>query len=326
MFEERGFEVDHSTINRWVLSYAPMTEKRLRQFRRPHCGSVRIDETYVKIRGKWRYLYRAIDKHGNPVDFLLSAKRDLEAAKRFFRKTLKDQPLLSPNKICTDGANTFPSAIKASVEDGLLQSDPVHYVTKHLQQGIESDHFRVKKNMPKIGGFQSFNTARRTIAGFEAMLWLRKGFGFSGGWTINDPNDLVARLFGRHLEPNLEAVTSRRPYIAQKVRDRGVASRVAPLAELSKQSTARQARIGFYGLPKIWSKRVDDCCPRHSWTIGWSLKAPLDVFAHRLAIDARFSGNSRHCQPLLMQIQDHDRLPQLDHQNPPSDHREEYRR
>jgi transposase, IS6 family len=73
MFRERGFEVDHSTINRWVLAYAPVIEKRLRQFRRPHCGSVRIDETYVKIRGKWRYLYRAIDKHGNPVDFLLTA-------------------------------------------------------------------------------------------------------------------------------------------------------------------------------------------------------------------------------------------------------------
>jgi hypothetical protein len=65
MFRERGFNVDHSTINRWVLAYAPVIEKRLRQFRRPHCGSVRIDETYVKIRGKWRYLYRAIDKHGN---------------------------------------------------------------------------------------------------------------------------------------------------------------------------------------------------------------------------------------------------------------------
>ncbi|MBB4346118.1 DDE domain-containing protein [Rhizobium leguminosarum bv. viciae] len=64
------------------------------------------------------------------------------------------------------------------------------------QQGIESDHFRVKKNMPKIGGFRSFNSARRTIAGFEAILWLRKGFGFSGGWTVNDQNDLLARLFG----------------------------------------------------------------------------------------------------------------------------------
>ena len=72
----------------------------------------------------------------------------------------------------------------------------MHDVTKHLQQGIESDHFRVKKIMPRIGGFQSFNTAQRTIAGVEAMLWLRKGFGFSGDWTVNDQNDLIARLFG----------------------------------------------------------------------------------------------------------------------------------
>src|SRR5699024_10095871 len=96
----------------------------------------------------------------------------------------------------------FPSTIKTSVDDGLLHPDPVHYVTKHLQQGIESDHFRVKKNMPKIGGFQSFNTARRTIAGFEAMLWLRKGFGFCGGWTVNDQNALLGRLFGLHKVDN----------------------------------------------------------------------------------------------------------------------------
>ncbi len=107
MFCERGFEVDHSTINR-VLTYAPMIERRLRQFRKPHCGSVRIDETYIRIRGQWRFLYRAIDKHGNPVDFLLTAKRDLDAAKRFFRKMLTEQPLLAPNRIGTDGAKTFP--------------------------------------------------------------------------------------------------------------------------------------------------------------------------------------------------------------------------
>jgi len=88
MLQERGFEVDHSTINRWVLTYARMIEKRLRQFRRPRCGSVRIDETYGKICGKWRYLYRAIDRQGNPVDFLLTARRDLDAAKRFIRKML----------------------------------------------------------------------------------------------------------------------------------------------------------------------------------------------------------------------------------------------
>lgn len=110
---------------------------------------------------------------GPVVQALRVAKRDLDAAKRFFRKMLRDEPLMSPRKIGTDGANTFPTAIKSSVADGLLNPGPAHYVTKHLQQGIESDHFRVKKNMPKIGGYQSFKTARRTIAGSEAMLWLR---------------------------------------------------------------------------------------------------------------------------------------------------------
>jgi len=75
MFLERGLEVDHSTLNLWVLAYAPLIERRLRTFRKPHCGSIRVDETYVKVRGLWRYLYRAIDQHGTPVDFLLTAKR-----------------------------------------------------------------------------------------------------------------------------------------------------------------------------------------------------------------------------------------------------------
>jgi transposase-like protein len=196
MFLERGFEVDHSTINRWVLAYAPLIEKRLRQFRRPHCGSIRVDETYVKIRGKWRYLYRAIDKHGVPVDFLLTGRRDLDAAKRFFRKMLKDQPLLGPHKIGTDGAKVYPTAISDAVKAGLTPGKPTHRVSKYLQQGIESDHFHVKKNMPKIGGFQSFPTAKRTIAGFEAMLWLKKGFGFAGEWTVRRQNDLLACCFG----------------------------------------------------------------------------------------------------------------------------------
>src|SRR3954467_7937369 len=108
MLLERGLEVDHSTINRWVLAYAPSIERRLRMFRKPHCGSVRIDETYIRVRGQWRYLYRAIDKHGEAVDFLLTAKRDLDAAKRFFRKMLQDHPLLSPDRIGTDGAGSGP--------------------------------------------------------------------------------------------------------------------------------------------------------------------------------------------------------------------------
>jgi len=114
MFLERGLEVDHSTLNRWVLAYAPAIERRLRAFRRPHCGSIRVDETYIRVRGEWRYLYRAIDKHGTPVDFLLSARRDLDAAKRFFRKMLEDQPLLGPDRIGTDAAGPYPPVIVAT--------------------------------------------------------------------------------------------------------------------------------------------------------------------------------------------------------------------
>src|SRR4051812_14939480 len=106
LFLERGLEVDHSTLNRWVLAYAPLIERRLRGFRKPPCGSIRVDETYIKIRGQWRYLYRAIDKHGTPVEFLLTAKRDLDAAKRFFRKMLQEEPLLSPARIGTDGGGS----------------------------------------------------------------------------------------------------------------------------------------------------------------------------------------------------------------------------
>jgi hypothetical protein len=123
--------------------------------------------------------YRAFDKYGVPVDFLLTARRDLDAAKRFFRKMLKDQPLLGPHKIGTDGAKVYPTVISDVAKAGLTPGKPTHRVSKYLQQGIESDHFHVKKNMPKIGGFQSFPTAKRTIAGFEAMLWLKKGFGFA---------------------------------------------------------------------------------------------------------------------------------------------------
>ena len=83
-----------------------------------------------------------------------------------------------------------------SRKEGLLRRTPTHHVTKHLQQGIESDHVRVKRAMPRVGGFRSFTTARRTICGFEAMPWLRKGFGFAGAWTVREQNQLLATCFG----------------------------------------------------------------------------------------------------------------------------------
>ncbi len=126
--------------------------------------------------------------------FLFTANRDLDAAERFFRKMLQDQPLLAPYRIGTDGAGTYPPAITESQNAGLLLRTPIHYVTKHLQQGIESDHFWVKRSMPRVGGIRSFNTARCTIQGFEAMLWLRKGF--AGAWTVREQSQLPSLFFG----------------------------------------------------------------------------------------------------------------------------------
>ncbi len=105
---------------------------------------------------------------------------------------LSAEPLLAPDRIGTDGAGPYPPAIAESRKEGLLPRAPIHHVTKHLQQGIASDHFRVTR----VGGFRSFHTARRTIQGFEAMLWLRKGFGFSGAWTVREQNQLLAQCFG----------------------------------------------------------------------------------------------------------------------------------
>jgi len=116
------------------------------------------------------------------------------------RATLKRGP--SPGrrrkcgKIGTDGASVYPKAISDGAQEGLTPVDVRHRVSKHLQQGIESDHFHVKKHMPKVGGFRTFATAKRTIAGFEAMLWLKKGFGFAGEWTVRRQNELLALCFG----------------------------------------------------------------------------------------------------------------------------------
>src|SRR5215212_6339750 len=96
LFRERGLEVDHSTLNRWVPAYAPLIERRLRAFRNRIAARCALMRPYIRVRGEWRYLYRAFDKHDTPVDVLLTAQRDLDAAKRFFRKALPDQPLLAP--------------------------------------------------------------------------------------------------------------------------------------------------------------------------------------------------------------------------------------
>ena len=128
MMTERGVAVDHSTIYRWVQRFAPEMEKRLRrQWRRPQSRSWRVDETYIKVRGKWAYLYRAVDKLGNTIDFYLSATRNTKAAKRFLGKALRGlKEWEQPEVLNTDKAPAYAAAIAELKAEGKCPKDTRH--------------------------------------------------------------------------------------------------------------------------------------------------------------------------------------------------------
>ena len=177
MMIERGVEVDHTTLYRWVQQYAPEIEKRLRWFYRPSLGeSWRVDETYVKVKGKWKYLYRAITKSGKTLDFYLSSTRNVKAAKRFLGKALrKMKEYEKPDTINTDQAPSYGCAIKELKEEGLLHKGVLHRKVKYLNSIIEADHGKLKRLIKPTLGFKSMKTAYATIKGFEVMRMLRKG-------------------------------------------------------------------------------------------------------------------------------------------------------
>jgi IS6 family transposase len=175
MMEERGLAVDHTTIYRWVQAYAPELEKRIRPHLRLTNDSYRVDETYIKIKGKWYYLYRAVDSTGQTIDFMLSAKRNTKAAKRFFRKMLKAPEHQSPRVINVDQNKAYPPAVEELKEEGVLSVATQLRPCKYLNNIVEQDHRFIKRRVNPGLGFFSFKTARRTISGFEAMNIIRKG-------------------------------------------------------------------------------------------------------------------------------------------------------
>jgi transposase, IS6 family len=175
MMAERGLSVDHSTIGRWVLRYAPELYKRIRREVRPPNRSWRVDETYIRVAGKWTYLYRAVDSAGETIDFMLSPRRDAIAAKHFLQLALWRTGQIRPRVINVDGHAAYPQAIaefKASGELGRrCRCRPVAYLNNVLEQ----DHRFVKKRITASQGFRSVDGAIRTIAGYEAMNMIRKG-------------------------------------------------------------------------------------------------------------------------------------------------------
>lgn len=172
---ERGVEVDHTTIYRWVQQYGTEIDRRCRPHLLPTNDSWRVDETYLRVKGAWKYLYRAVDSAGNTLDFLLCAKRDAKAAKRFFRKVLKTAHTQEPWVINVDKNAAYPSAVEHLQTEKTLSKRTKFRQVKYLNNIVEQDH-RFIKRLTKPGmGFQSFNTARHTLRGFEAMNMILKG-------------------------------------------------------------------------------------------------------------------------------------------------------
>jgi putative transposase len=171
MLAERGISVAHTSVFRWVIKYVPQLERHFREHKKPVGRSWRMDETYVRINGKQRYLYRAVDKEGNTVEFLLTARRNTKAARRYLRKAMRTSG--RPRKITIDKNAASVAAINAHNKESRSR---VHLrQVKYLNNIVEQDHRPVKRKMRAMMGFRKFRTARITIAGVELVNMLRKG-------------------------------------------------------------------------------------------------------------------------------------------------------
>jgi transposase-like protein len=222
MMLERGLRIDHTTIYRWVQRYAPELDKRCRPHLKACNDSWKVDETYIKVKKVWMYLYRAVDSEGNTLEFLLSATRDAEAAKRFFIKALRSSAISAPHLHLVDEKVTqhalpadrtasrkaprvinvdknaaYPKAIADLKASGALPAGVELRQVKYLNNLIEQDHRFIKRLVKPGMGFFSFGTAWKTLQGYEAMHMIRKGQmrGVKKGDSLRQAA-FIAELFG----------------------------------------------------------------------------------------------------------------------------------
>ena len=196
MMEERGLILVHTTIMRWVHQYAPQIDTKIRPHLKRSDKSWRVDETYIKVKGKWTYLQRAVDKDGNTLDLLLGAKPDAKAASRFFKKVLKANHTQTPRLINVDKNPALSCSLEQLKREGILPKKMEIRPVKYLNNIVEQDHRFIKKVTKPCLGFQSIQTAAKTISGIESMhiVWKGQlGRSFSVGLS---PAQIVNKLFG----------------------------------------------------------------------------------------------------------------------------------
>jgi putative transposase len=168
---ERGVSVDHSTVHRWATELLPVLEKAFRRRKRPVGKSWRMDETYSRVKGEWRYLYRAVDNNGDTIDFLLRAHRDKAAARRYFEKSIARNGV--PETVTVDKSGANLAALEAINAD---QETPIKIrQSKYLNNLVEQDHRAIKRRTRLMLSFKIFRCARILLGGIEVMHMIAKG-------------------------------------------------------------------------------------------------------------------------------------------------------
>ncbi len=162
MFLERGFEFTHEAVREWETRFAPLMAEKLRSKRKGQAGrSWHVDETYIRVGGAWKYLYRAIDREGNLVDSMLSEHRDMAAAQRFFKAAVEVAEQV-PERVTSDGHDSYPRAIRETLGETVI-----HRCNQYLNNRIEQDHRGVKQRYYPMRGFGTFAAASRFCRTFD---------------------------------------------------------------------------------------------------------------------------------------------------------------
>jgi transposase-like protein len=226
MIAERGIAVDHSTVHRWAIKLLPALEKAFRRCKRAVGKSWRMYETYVKVCGEWKYPYRAVDKEGNTVDFLLRARRNKAAAQRYFEKSIQQNGVPETVTIDKSGANLAALHAVNAKRDTPIKVRQV----KYLNNVVEQDHQAIKRIIRPMLGFKDFHCARVILRGIEVMHMIRKGQMKDFGKIPLSPRSNSTRSFHKQYiaiafaSPSRLAATkpSKSPWRITKLHEQGI--------------------------------------------------------------------------------------------------------